>query len=141
MPIRDERTYALMSYKDFLVSYTRLKKGELRLSAFRAYKAERRMLQSLAMKHDLHRKDTKCAVPKKEMLKTAKELEKYYPGIYKMTEKALLLFDEWKNDNAKEEDIKELLKELNYDWIKSHLTEEMIKKVKEIQRELSDSYL
>ena len=134
MPIRDEKTYAIMSYKDFLVSYSRLKKGELRLSAFRAYKAERRMLQSLAMKHNLHRKDTKCAVPKYEMLKTAKELEKYYQGIYKMTEKALSLFDEWKNNNAKEEDIRNLLKELNYDWIKNHLTEEMLERIKELQK-------
>lgn len=64
MSIRDEKTYAIMSYQDFLVSNSRLRKGELKQSAFRAYKAERRMLQSLAMKHNLHRKDTKCAVPK-----------------------------------------------------------------------------
>jgi len=136
MPIRDEKTYAIMSYKDFLVSYSRLRKGELKLSAFRAYKAERRMLQSLAMKHNLHRKDTKCAVPKHEMLKTAKELEKHYPGIYQLTEKALSLFDEWKNNNARREDIQFLLRELNYDWIKHHLTEEKIEKIRELQRTL-----
>ncbi|BFH74173.1 PaREP1 family protein [Sulfurisphaera javensis] len=136
MPIRDERTYAKMSFNDFLVSYERLKKGELKLSAFRAYKAERRMLQSLAMKHNLHRNDTKCAVPKKEMLKVARELENLYQGIYLMTEKALELFDEWKNNNAKEEDIKNLLVMLPYEWLNIHLSKEEIKKIKELQDKL-----
>ena len=65
MTIRDEITYARISYNDFIASYYRSEKGDLRLSAFRAYKAERRLLQSLAMRHNLHRKDTRCAVPKK----------------------------------------------------------------------------
>jgi hypothetical protein len=67
MPIRDEKTYVKMSLEDFIVATERAKKGELKLAAFRAYKAERRMLQCLAMIHDLHRKDTPCAVPKNEM--------------------------------------------------------------------------
>ncbi|BDC18589.1 hypothetical protein [Acidianus sp. HS-5] len=136
MPIRDEKTYAKMSYNDFKVAFERLKKGELRLSAWRAYKSLRRMLQSLAMKHDLHRKDTPCAVPKNCMLKVSEELEKHYPGIQKMTEEALKLFDEWKNNTANAEDIKRLLKELRFDWISSHLTEEELKKIEETKKEL-----
>ncbi len=136
MPIRDEKTYAKMSYNDFKVAFERLKRGELKLSAFRAYKSLRRMLQSLAMKYDLHRKDTPCAVPKNCMLKVAEELEKYYNGIEEMTKEALKLFDEWKNDNAKEDDIKELLKKLKFEWISSHLTEEELKKINEMKSEL-----
>ncbi|QIW24086.1 hypothetical protein EWF20_07970 [Sulfolobus sp. S-194] len=138
MPIRDEKTYARMSLNDFLVSYERLKKGELRLSAFRAYKTERRMLQALAIKHDLHRKDTKCAVPKKEMLKVAEELEEKYNGIYEMTQKALKLFEQWKNKNVDEKSIRDLLFSLNYDWIKEHLADKELDKIKNIQKELGN---
>ena len=136
MPIRDEPTYARLSYNDFLVAYERLEKGELRLSAFRAYKAERRLLQALAMHHDLHRKDTKCAVPKKEMLAVASKLESIYPGIYSLTKEALELFDEYKNNSVERSKIISLLKSLNYDWISYHLTEEQVKRIKELQTKL-----
>jgi hypothetical protein len=136
MHIRDEKTYAKMSFKDFIVAFERAKKGELKLAAFRAYKAERRILQCLAMVHDLHRKDTPCAVPKKEMLKVAEELENKYPKIKEMTQMALNLFDEWKNDNPKYEDIVILLKSLNYEWINQFLTNEEINKIKNMYRNL-----
>lgn len=136
MPIRDEKTYAIMGFKDFWVAYTRLKNKELRLSAFRAYKSEKRMLKSLAMKHGLHRRDTKCAVPKTGMLKVAELLENSYLGIYEMTEKALSLFNQWKSSNVREEYIKDLLKNLNFEWINTHLDEHMLKKVEEIQTEI-----
>jgi len=79
MPIRDEKTYAKMSLEDFIVATERAKKGELKLAA---YKAERRMLQCLAMIHDLHRKDTPCAVPK--MLEVSQKLQKNYPEQVKV---------------------------------------------------------
>ncbi|MEJ2772825.1 PaREP1 family protein [Stygiolobus sp. CP859M] len=100
MTIRDEITYARISYNDFIVSYYRLEKGDLRLSAFRAYKAERRLLQSLAMRHNLHRKDIRCAVPKKEMLQVSKQLDKIYRNIYQFTEMALSLFEQYKENKV-----------------------------------------
>lgn len=136
MPIRDEKTYAKMSYKDFIVATERAKNGELKLAAFRAYKAERRMLQCLAMIHDLHRKDTHCAVPKNEMLEVSQKLQKNYPEIDQMTQKALKLFDEWKNDNANYEDIVSLLKSLKYEWIKQFLSDEDLEKIQKYMASL-----
>lgn len=133
MAIRDEITYARMSYKDFIVSYYRLEKGELRLSAFRAYKAERRLLQSLAMHHNLHRKDTNCAVPKKEMLQVSKKLDKLYHGIYQFTETALSLFEQYKKNNVDKKNIILLLVSLNYEWVSQHLTKEQVDRIKMIQ--------
>jgi hypothetical protein len=138
MPIRDEQTYAKMSYNDFKVAFERLKRGELKLSAWRAYKSLRRMLQSLAMKYDLHRKDTPCAVPKNCMIRVAEELEKYYNGITEMTKEALRLFDEWKENYARREDIIKLLKELRFEWISSHLTKEEMNEIEEIKKELEN---
>jgi len=133
MPIRDEKTYAKMSLEDFIVATERAKKGELKLAA---YKAERRMLQCLAMIHDLHRKDTPCAVPKNEMLEVSQKLQKNYPEIDKMTQKALKLFDEWKNDNANYEDIVSLLKSLKYEWIKQFLSDEDLEKIQKYMASL-----
>jgi len=115
VPIRDELTYAKMSYKDFIVSYERLRKGELRLSAFRAYKAERRLLQSLAMRYDLYNRKTKCAVPKKEMLLVASQLE----GLFK------------------KEDIISLLSGLNYEWLSGKLSQDEISEIKKLQSTLN----
>ena len=137
MPIRDELTYAKMSYKDFIVAYERLKKGELRLSAFRAYKAERRLLQSLAMKHGLYNKKTKCAVPKKEMLIVASQLEGSYKGIRKLTEIALSLFDKYRKGEVRKEDIITLLSGLNYEWLNGKLSREEINEIKKLQYTLN----
>ncbi|AWR96285.1 hypothetical protein DFR86_01155 [Acidianus sulfidivorans JP7] len=139
MPIRTEEQYALMSYRDFLVAYERLKKGNYVLSAFRAYKSLRRMLQSLAMKHDLHSKVTPCAVPKADMIKVAKELDDKYSGILEMTRNALKLFDEWKNKTANKEDIINLLLSLNFNWISNHLSPDYLNKIEIVKEELKRS--
>ncbi|BBG24992.1 PaREP1 family protein [Sulfuracidifex tepidarius] len=136
MPIRDEKTYARMSLNDFKVAYERLKKGELRLSAFRAYKAERRMLQCLAMIHDLHRKDTPCAVPKRCMMDVAERLRGKYEGIEDMTSSALSLFDQWKRGDVDPDDVKELLVRLRYDWLKDFLDDREIMEIDELKRRL-----
>jgi len=137
VPIRDELTYAKMSYKDFIVSYERLRKGELRLSAFRAYKAERRLLQSLAMRYDLYNRKTKCAVPKKEMLLVASQLEGLFKGIRKLTEMALSLFDEYRKGEVKKEDIISLLSGLNYEWLSGKLSQDEISEIKKLQSTLN----
>lgn len=133
MTIRDEITYARISYNDFIVSYYRLEKGDLRLSAFRAYKAERRLLQSLAMRHNLHRKDTKCAVPKKEMLQVSKQLDKIYRNIYQFTEMALSLFEQYKENKVDKKSIILLLVSLNYEWVSQYLTKEQVDRIKMIK--------
>ncbi len=94
------------------------------------------MLQCLAMVHDLHRKDTPCAVPKNEMLEVSQKLQKNYPNIYEMTQKALKLFDEWKNDNANYNDIVNLLKSLKYEWIKQFLSEQELEKIRKYMNSL-----
>ncbi|BCU71059.1 hypothetical protein [Stygiolobus caldivivus] len=141
MPIRDEITYARMSFNDFLVSYERLENGLLKLSAFRAYKAERRLLQSLAMHHGFHRKDTKCAVPKKEMLEVALKLENVYKGIYLMTKEALELFEQYKTGNVEKSKIVSLLLSLNYDWLLGNLTKEQIEKIRKLQLKLRGEHV
>jgi len=133
MTIRDEITYARISYNDFIVSYYRLEKGDLRLSAFRAYKAERRLLQSLAMRHNLHRKDTRCAVPKKEMLQVSKQLDKIYRNIYQFTEMALSLFEQYKENKVDKKSIILLLVSLNYEWVSQYLTKEQVDRIKMIK--------
>jgi len=133
MTIRDEITYARMSYNDFIVSYYRLEKGDLRLSAFRAYKAERRLLQSLAMRHNLHRKDTRCAVPKKEMLQVSKQLDKIYRNIYQFTEMALSLFEQYKENKVDKKSIILLLVSLNYEWVSQYLTKEQVDRINMIK--------
>lgn len=133
MTIRDEITYARISYNDFIASYYRLEKGDLRLSAFRAYKAERRLLQSLAMRHNLHRKDTRCAVPKKEMLQVSKQLDKIYRNIYQLTEMALSLFEQYKENKADKKSIILLLLSLNYEWVSQYLTKEQVDRIKMIK--------
>jgi len=133
MAIRDEITYARMSYNDFIVSYYRLEKGDLRLSAFRAYKAERRLLQSLAMRHNLHRKDTRCAVPKKEMLQVSKQLDKIYRNIYQFTDMALSLFEQYKENKVDKKSIILLLVSLNYEWVSQYLTKEQVDRIKMIK--------
>ena len=133
MTIRDEITYARISYNDFIASYYRLEKGDLRLSAFRAYKAERRLLQSLAMRHNLHRKDTKCAVLKKEMLQVSKQLDKIYRNIYQFTEMALSLFEQYKENRVDKKSIILLLVSLNYEWVSQYLTKEQVDRIKMIK--------
>jgi hypothetical protein len=133
MTIRDEITYARISYNDFIVSYYRLEKGDLRLSAFRAYKAERRLLQSLAMRHNFHRKDTRCAVPKKEMLQVSKQLDKIYRNIYQFTEMALSLFEQYKENKVDKKSIILLLVSLNYEWVSQYLTKEQVDRIKTIK--------
>ncbi|MFP3170893.1 MAG: PaREP1 family protein [Sulfolobaceae archaeon] len=133
MTIRDEITYARISYNDFIVSYYRLEKGDLRLSAFRAYKAERRLLQSLAMRHNLHRKDIRCAVPKKEMLQVSKQLDKIYRNIYQFTEMALSLFEQYKENKVDKKSIILLLVSLNYEWVSQYLTKEQVDRIKMIK--------
>ncbi|BBG23236.1 hypothetical protein [Sulfuracidifex tepidarius] len=135
MPIRDEETYARMSVKDFEVAYVRLKRGDLKLAAFRAYKAERRLLQCLAMIHGIHRRNTPCAVPKGEMKDVACKLEGAYEGISEMTSLALSLFNERKQGNPSPRDIRNLLSQLRYEWIKQFIGEE-IEKIQKIKNEL-----
>ncbi|ARM74762.1 hypothetical protein [Acidianus manzaensis] len=138
MPIRSERQYALMSFKDFIVSYERVKNKEYALSAFRAYKSLRRMLQSLAMKHNLHNKSTPCAVPKQDMIKVAEALNEVYPSILNMTKNALNLFDEWKSKNAKKDDIIDLLLSLDFSWISKYLSDDDLNKIESIKEELKN---
>ena len=133
MTIRDEITYTIISYNDFIASYYRLEKGDLRLSAFRAYKAERRLLQSLAMRHNLHRKDTRCAVPKKEMLQVSKQLDKIYRNIYKFTEMAISLFEQYKENKVDKKSIILLLVSLNYEWVSQYLTREQVDRINMIK--------
>ncbi|KJE48778.1 hypothetical protein TZ01_07475 [Acidiplasma sp. MBA-1] len=118
MPIRSERQYAEMSVNDANVACLRLNKNVINLAAFRAYKSLRRLLQSLAMKYNYNRNDTKCAVPKNEMLRVARLLEdKGYKNLYNSTELSLKVFEEWKNNSANKNDVILLLKNINFEWI------------------------
>jgi hypothetical protein len=72
------------------------------------------------------------------MIRVAEELEKYYNGITEMTKEALRLFDEWKENDARREDIIKLLKELRFEWISSHLTKEEMNEIEEIKKELEN---
>ncbi|KQB34188.1 hypothetical protein AOG55_01355, partial [Acidiplasma cupricumulans] len=118
MPIRSERQYAEMSVNDANVACLRLNKNVINLAAFRAYKSLRRILQSLAMKYNYNRNDTKCAVPKNEMLRVARLLEdKGYKNLYNSTELSLKVFEEWKNNSANKNDVILLLKNINFEWI------------------------
>lgn len=136
MPIRDKETYARMSLRDFIIASCRLEKDELRLSAFRTYKAERRLLQCLAMVHGIHNKNTPCAVPKHDMERIASQLEKLYPGILEMTRKALKLFDQWKSSNPSRNDIVELLLKLNFSWISQFLSSKDKEQINQIRNSL-----
>jgi len=127
MPIRSEKKYAEMSIDDANVAVYRLNNNIMDLAAFRAYKSLRRLLQSLAMKYNYNRNDTKCAVPKNEMLKVAKLLENNgYKNIYKNTEISLKLFNEWKNHNSNKNDIILLLKNINFNWLSGIIDENTI---------------
>ncbi len=118
MTIRTKKEYADLSVIDAKVSIERLNKNIINLSAFRAYKSQRRLLQCLAMEYNYQDKKSKCAVPKSKMLNVSKLLEyKGYKGIYENTEKSLKIFDEYKNHNAKKCDIIYLLKNINFKWI------------------------
>ncbi|SMD31438.1 hypothetical protein [Picrophilus oshimae] len=118
MPIRSERQYAEMSIKDAGVACIRLNNNITDLAAFRAYKSLRRLLQSLAMKYGYNRNDTRCAVPKGEMLMVARLLEEHgYKNIYRNTEMALKLFDEWRNHCANRNDIITMLKSIDFTWL------------------------
>ena len=118
LPIRSERQYAEMSVNDANVACLRLNKNVINLAAFRAYKSLRRLLQSLAMKYNYNRNDTKCAVPKNEMLRVARLLEdKGYKNLYNSTELSLKVFEEWKNNSANKNDVILLLKNINFEWI------------------------
>ena len=138
MPIRSEKQYAEMAIKDANVACIRLNKNIIDLAAFRAYKSLRRLLQSLAMKYKYNRNDTKCAVPKNEMLMVAGLLEnKGYKNIYKNTEIALKLFDEWKNHNSNREDIIMLLKGIDFTWlsdlIDKNIIDDLYKNIKKLK--------
>lgn len=107
-----------MSIEDADVACKRLENNIINLAAFRAYKSARRLLQSLAMKYGYNGNDTKCAVPKYEMLKVAELLEKQgYKGIYITVKQSLRLFDEWKNHDTNKNDIILLLKCIDFNWI------------------------
>ncbi|BCS93481.1 hypothetical protein L3N51_01772 [Metallosphaera sp. J1] len=133
---RNERDYARMSLNDFLVAVSRLRRGCLRLSAFRAYKSERRLLQALAVVHGLRREDTYCAVPKAYMIDVSRKLEVRYPGIVNMTVRALTLFNQWREGNPDGEAILTLLKSLEFNWISSLVEEGLWRRVLKVQKEL-----
>lgn len=133
MPIRSSKKYAEMSIADANIACERIKNEIINLAAFRAYKSCRRLLQALAMEYNYNRNDTKCAVPKNDMLKVANLLEgQGYNDISLNVKLALKLFDGWKNHNAKKNDVILLLKNINFSWLSNLTDTELIVNLNEV---------